>query len=745
MLNRMKIKHIILIFNLLAIPIILSGQRKLEGKIFDSDDKDELGLPGANVFWAGTTIGTTTNAAGYFSIKRVRESNKLIVSFVGYKTDTLKIGEDEEYIKHSLFQGKEMSEVLIIGRASGTYINRVDPILTVNITGAELCKAACCNLSESFETNASVDVNYADASTGAKQIQLLGLAGTYTQILAENIPSVYGINSAYGLNYIPGPWMESIQISKGTSSVRNGYESMAGQINVEYKKPRTSEKFYTNGFFSNNGRKEINANSSVILNKRWSTMILAHGEIQSSTSDHNHDGFRDEPDIRQYNFFNRWDYMTSKFTFRTGFKYLNEERIGGQFTYKPANTDTWSDGFGIRINTERFDGFSKLGGVFGNKGNMSIGWIQNAAYHSQNSFFGMRVYEGVQKTYYSNLLYQWNPGLSKHSIDAGLSYKYDLYNEKLDALPLGREESVPGIFTQYTYTDSAKMTAIAGIRVDFHNLYGTLVTPRFHFRYVINPVLTLRFSAGKGYRAGNILAENTFLLASSRDMIIAGDLDIEEAWNTGLSLTANVPVGSKVFKIAGEVYRTNFINQIIADMDADVNEVRFYNLDGKSFSNVMQIEVSSKLTEGFDLLTAFRWNDVKMTIDGILREKPLTSKYKGLVTASWLTHLRKWQFDYTLQVNGPGRIPSTFSNPETYRRNDTFKPYAIMNAQITRNFKKWNIYIGSENLTNFMQHNPIIAADDPFGDYFDSSLIWGPVHGRKIYAGFRIFFNRDSE
>jgi outer membrane receptor protein involved in Fe transport len=741
----MKSKKYILITGLLLMPLALTAQGKLEGKIFDSADKDELGLPGANVVWAGTNTGTSTNPAGYFNLKRVRETNKLVISFIGYKTDTVEVPADVDYFKHSLSQGAQLAEVIVSDRAPGTFINRADPILTVNITAAELCKAACCNLSESFVTNASVDVNYSDASTGAKQIQLLGLAGIYTQILSENIPLVYGLNSAYGLSYVPGPWMESIQISKGTSSVRNGYESIAGQINVEYKKPRTSEKFYMNGFLSDAGRKEFNANTSLILNSKLSTMILAHGEMQGNAPDHNTDGFKDEPDIRQFNLLNRWDYMTERFTVRFGIKALGEERIAGQFAYQPRNPDTWTNGFGININTRRYEGFSKIGGVFKEDQSMSLGWIQNFSYHDQKSFFGQRKYDGNQKAYYSSLLLQWNPNLGKHTFDLGASYKYDLYDEQLDNLPLGREESVPGLFAQYTYTDSAKVTAIAGIRTDFHNMFGTLVTPRVHLRYVISPALTLRASAGKGYRAGNPLAENAFLLASSRIISIAPDIDIEEAWNAGMSLSASFPIGTRLIKLSGEAFRTSFLNQTIIDMDASVDEVRFYNLDGKSYSNILQFEASSQLFEGFDLLAAWRWNDVKMTIDGVLREKPLSSRYKGLLNASWLTHLRKWQYDYTLQYNGPGRIPSTELNPDPYKRNDSFKSYMVMNAQVTRNFRHWNIYAGVENLTNFMQHEPVISADDPFSDYFDSSLIWGPVHGRKIYAGFRIFFNRETE
>ena len=525
---------------MLLVPVLLTGQKTIEGKIIDASDKDELGLPGASVIWAGTTTGTSTNAAGYFNIKRVRQTDKLVISFVGYKNDTITTGPEEEYIKHQLHQQNELGEVLVFGKASGAFINRVDPILTIKITGAELRKAACCNLSESFETNASVDVNYSDASTGAKQIQLLGLSGSYTQILAENIPAVYGLATAYGLNYIPGPWMESIQVSKGTSSVRNGYESMAGQINVEYKKPVTSEKLFINGFISDAGRQEVNATTSVILNKHLSTMLMAHSELQNSNKDHNMDGFRDEPDIKQYHFFNRWDYMTETFTFRTGIKYLEEERIGGQFSYQPENPDTWADGFGIKINTKRFEGFTKTGVVFPKDRSMTIGWIQNVAFHDQNSFFGRRSYDGSQKTYYSNLLYQWNPLLSKHTLDAGISYKYDLYDEKLDTLLFGRKESVPGLFAQYTYADTAKITVVAGIRADFHNLFGALLTPRLHLRYVITPDITLRASSGKGFRAGNILAENTYLLASSRVMYIPDNLKASIAKDGTVNLCLKV-------------------------------------------------------------------------------------------------------------------------------------------------------------------------------------------------------------
>jgi outer membrane receptor protein involved in Fe transport len=748
-------KNLIILFMISLVPAMATGQGRIEGKVMVAGaDRASDGdiLPGASIVWAGTTTGTSANTAGYFTLRRVRGHDLLVASFVGYTSDTVLVTPDTEYIEIFLEESSLIDAVTVIGRATGAHIDRDATIATVNITAAELCKAACCNLSESFVTNASVDVNYADAATGAKQIQLLGLAGSYVQILTENIPAMYGLGAAYGLSYIPGPWMESIQVSKGTASVRNGNESITGQINVEYKKPATSEIVFVNGFVSDAGKIETNANASVRLSDYWSTMLLGHGETQSGARDHNHDGFRDEPDVRQYSFMNRWDYLSNNLTFRAGIKYMREERIGGQFDYSRNDPNTWDSGYGINIGTERAEAFTKLGGMFGPSDNMSLGWIQSMTFHEMNSWLGFNQYDATQKSYYTNLLYQYFPA-EKHTVDAGVSYRFDHYDE-LQAIyrPLadqvipGHEaetvESVPGMFLQYTYNDSAKVTLLAGVRYDFYRNHGARFTPRVHLRYEIMPHLTLRASAGKGYRTVHVLAENMYFLASSREMIIAGDLDIEEAWNAGVNLTGYIPIGGRELRLTGEAHRTSFVKQIVTDLDTDIDRVLFYNLDGRSWSNVFQVEAQMQPVTGLDISAAWRWNDVWQTIGGELREKPLSSRYKGLLTVSYTTRMRKWQVDYTLQYNGPGRIPSTLANPEPYRGNDYFSAYPVMNAQVTRYFRKWSVYLGAENITGSRQHNAIIAPEDPFGPYFDGAMIWGPVHGRKLYAGFRFAIDR---
>ncbi len=748
-------KQLLTIAIIILSPLLASGQGRIEGKVMTSggSSSDEAeGLPGASIIWAGTTVGTSANAAGYFTIRRVKDHDLLVASFIGYASDTIRITPDTDYIEFRLKEGNLIDEVLVISRASGTHLDRESPIATFNITSAELTKAACCNLSESFVTNPSVDVNYSDAATGAKQIQLLGLAGSYVQILTENIPAMYGLGAAYGLSYIPGPWMESIQVSKGASSVRNGNESITGQINVEYKKPATSELVYVNGFMSNAGKIETNANASVKLNPYWSTMILGHGETQTGTRDHNGDGFRDEPDVRQYSFMNRWDYLSNHLTFRAGIRYLQEERTGGEFGYRRTDENTWDKGYGINIGTERLEGFTKLGGVFGPTGNVSVGWIQNASYHDMGSWFGYKSYDATQRSYYTNLLLQYFPS-ERHTIDAGASYRLDHYDETAGAFspvtglishdPAATTvESVPGVFLQYTYSDSARLTLLAGVRYDFYRNHGARFTPRLHLRYDITPHLTLRASAGKGFRTVHVMAENMYYLASRREISIADNLNIEEAWNSGVNLTGYIPLRGRELRLTAEAYRTGFISQIVTDIDSDVSKVMFYNLNGKSFSNVLQLEAQMQPLSGLDITAAWRWNDVQQTIGGVLRERPLTSRYKGLLALSYTTRMRKWQADYTLQYNGPGRIPSTMANPEEYRNSEQFSAYPVMNAQLTRYFRKWSAYVGAENITGAHQQNAIIAADDPFGPYFDGSLIWGPVHGMKLYAGFRFAIDR---
>jgi len=739
----MKTKIIIYLILFILTPLSQIFAQSISGTVMEKNEKnDRLPLLGANVYWAGTTIGTNTDTKGFFKLEKPNQVDlKLVISFVGYKTDTMSISADQESISCVLEKEVYLDNITVKGYAKGVHFDRLNPLAAQVVTSGELKRAACCNLSESFVTNASVDVSYSDAVTGAKQIQLLGLAGTYTQIQAENIPILRGLGSTFGLSYVPGSWMESIQISKGTASVANGYESITGQINIEYKKPWNDEKFFANVYTNSEGMTETNADYSFNVNAKISSMVLVHSEYSQSRLDHNMDTFLDHPLVKQYNIFNRWKYQGEKLQSQFGIKYLNEQRIAGQSSYRTGDSISTSSPFGIDIDTRRIEGFGKVGYIF-DRPETSLGFIVSASNHDQNSIFGLKKYNADQQSLFANLIFITYLGSTNHSIKTGLSYNFDNYNENLNSINFDRKERVPGAYFEYTYKWLEKLTLMGGLRYDHHNSFGGFITPRAHIRYQPIDQITIRSSIGLGYRSPSILAENSYLLASSRQIVFLESPKMEKALNYGINIVQRYKLFDRELTISTDYYRSTFENQVVVDMNQSVNSIYFYNLKGKSYSNSAQIEVNYEPISGFNVTAAWRLNDVKTTINGKLEQKPLMSKYKGLVSLGYKTPLKKWQFDYSIQFNGGGNLPDMNGYPLALQKRSTFSAYTIMNAQITKYFRKFEVYVGVENLTGFMQENPIISPDTPYGPYFDASMVWGPLTGSKYYAGLRMSISK---
>lgn len=733
----MKLKTILLIIAYLCIANAVFTQ--VTGSVSYRDGGKIVPLSGANVYWYATQIGTVTDVSGKFIIEKPENARLLIVSYVGFTTDTIAITRKSQHIEVVLTESNLLDEVTVGERANTTTFDRLDPLVTQKINDGELKQAACCNLGESFETNASVDAAYSDAGTGAKQIKLLGLSGRYVQMMTENIPNFYGLATPYGLEYVPGPWMQSIAISKGTASVVYGYEAMTGQINTWYKEPHhKADNFYLNLLANDAGKTEINTDFTYRLGKKVSGMLLLHGGYDWTENDHNNDGFMDMPLVKRYFLFNRYNAEWKPgFESKFGVKLLYEDRSGGQLS-------DMLNPYVISIDTRRAEAFFKSGYTFAGEPLQSLSLISSWSYHDQKSIFGNTLYNASQQSFYVNSIFTSEIGSSeKHSMQAGLSYKFDNYTENLNEDNFDRNESVPGAFVEYSFAPTAAFKVVTGARVDYHNLYGWFFVPRMHLRYKIAPLTTLKASVGKGIRTPAVLAENAYLLASSRTMVISTDLLPEVAWNAGGNIMQQIPVGNREITLVADFYRTSFVNQVVVDLDEDINRVLFYNLEGQSYSNVAQIEIMYPFIKGMDFTAAFRYNDVKQNIGGVLREVPFTSNFKALLSASYKTPLKKWQFDFTSQFNGGGRIPSTLENPEFYQRETRFEPYVILNAQITKYFRKWELYAGVENITNFVQHNPVIASEDPWGEYFDAAMVWGPLHGRKFYLGIRYAINRN--
>ena len=550
----------ILIFTALSVQINLFATN-VEGWIFDGGDSNKkTPLTGANVYWIGQTSGTITDQVGYFSLNKPEGAHMLVVSFVGYASDTIHV-DGKKAIQHTLYPGAQLAEVTVTERVKATTISRLNPRLTQTISQKELTRFACCNLSESFETNASVDVSYSDAVSGVKQIRLLGLDGRYSQLMMENIPILRGAETAFGLDYIPGTWMESIQVSKGSSAVKNGYESMTGQIDIQFKEPFGDEKFHFYSYANQDGKVESNLGYAYEINEKWATSILLHGATHLREMDMNDDGFLDKPMTNIGTFLNRWNFQGEKVEGKFGIGYLAEERNGGQVDFDHDKSQQSQSAYGIGVDVERFNVFSKMGFLFG-RPQTSLGTILSFNYFDRNSFYGNRVFNTEQVNLYGNFVFQTYLFNTKHSYNTGLSVMYDENNSLYQDSAFNNTNIVPGVFLEYNYKPTDKLTFMAGMRYDHSSQYNGFFTPRIHFKYRFLEYLTIRTSAGKGYRSAYAINENTGLLASSRVFAFEEEIEQEEAWNYGASLVTDYPLLGRDVTFSLEYFYTQFENKL---------------------------------------------------------------------------------------------------------------------------------------------------------------------------------------
>lgn len=734
----MNLKYIIVLL-ILGIPRIGFAQEVIKGKVTSATNEP---LVGATVQILNTSQGSITDVNGSFEVADVKGNDRIVISFIGYVNDTIEASFNSELTIVLEENPEKLDEVLIEGKSSG--IDALQPILSELISEKELLKAACCNLSESFETNASVDVSFADAITGAKTIRMLGLDGRYVLIGREGIPHVRGLNSRYGLTYVPGTWIQSIDVGKGAGTVINGYESMTGQINVEFKKPENSEKWYFNTYANSFGRVELNANHATKINDKWSTALLLNTQFLGSEIDNNDDGFMDLPKSRMVNLLNRYKFTGDQLRVQFGIQYMKSDMAGGQLGYKFGDELLLNPIYGFRNDDQRVELFGKMGMIFPQKPYQSWGLQYSLSYQEFDGGAGRRLYSGSEKTAYANLIYQNVIGNTRHQYKTGISYLYDGFDERFISelntsvdSAFSRSESVPGVFYEYNYLPNEDLTLVAGIRTDFHNLYGTYFTPRLHLRYALTDHWTLRASAGKGYRTPNAIMENSQVLVSSRQLIIEEAPKPEIAWNLGGSLVADFHVKEKPLSFVLDYFYTNFENQLIYDQDRSSSALFIYNLDGKSFAHSIQVEAQYEVYKNLDLKTAYKFYNVQMTTDGKLQPMSFVSRDRFFLNLAYATRFEKWKADLTWNWNGKKRLPDTSDSPEAFQRAGFSPEFSVLNAQISRGFRWGSIYLGGENMLNFRQNDPIVDPENPFGESFDASMVWGPIAGRVVYAGIR--------
>ena len=731
--------YYLIILSFCCITNIVNAQ--IKGLIQGADGSQKKPLYGAKIKLLQAKTGAVSREDGTFELVLPKElPDTLVISAFGYNPDTLIVSKKDRFtaLNILLYSDKLLPEILIEYRKNGHSISRLKTLHVEELTAIELRKAACCNLSESFETNASVDVNITDAVSGAKKIQMMGLDGVYTQIQMENIPYLRGLESAFGLSSLSGTWIESIQITKGTGNVVNGYESMAGLVNLELKKPDEMEKIYLNVYQNIFGRSEFNFNKGIILNPKWSTGFLGHVSSTYGNIDRNKDAFRDLPTGDNTAFMNRWAYKGKKMEAQFGINFYRDRKVGGQtsfFRNEENQVDTVN--YGVLINSKHIDIYGKTG-FFGKRPMQSLGIVYNIKHQEIDGFFGLKNFSGLEKRGYINVIYDDIIGTSDHKIKVGTSFVAIDISQKADTLSQKRMELVPGIFAEYTYT-GRRLTGVFGSRYDYHSIFREQFSPRVHLKYLLSEMTDLRFTAGKGWRVPNFIIDNISLLASSKQWIAPSETKPEISWNIGGSLVHEMKIFERKASISLDFYHTRFENQLIVDRDDAINAIVFSNLKNSSFSNSFQTEFSFSLIKNLDIRLAYKFLDVQAKYGNEMRQQVMIPRQRGFVNIAYITRNKRWEYDFTCSVFSPSRLPiqRDFSN-DTLLISDMKSPiYAMINAQITHIYKKFDFYLGGENLTNSTQKNPIIDAANPFGSKFDATNIYMPITGINIYVGIR--------
>jgi outer membrane receptor for ferrienterochelin and colicins len=730
--------------------LVLQAQNNLSGHVF-FDQKSPVEM--ASVFWENTTIGTTTDKNGKFTIPISNDSSVLVISYVGFKTQKVTI-QNQTMVHIKMEWDDTLDEVVLTKVRSSLQKSMLTAANVTNMSSKELTKAACCNLSESFETNPSIDVNFSDAVSGTRQIRMLGLTSPYITMTEENILAMRGGAQYSGLSFIPGPWVHSIQITKGAGSVINGYESISGQINYEFLRPQEEPTLFVNAFGGMGGRYELNTHYNTQLNEHWATGLLVHGNFRNEKNDMNNDGFLDNPLMRQINILNHWKYGIcgkTGITAEMKWRYFSDSKQSGQVAFDPNVPRNNQLFWGSEIDTQQFVASAKIGYVFPEMEYQSLGFQNQFSDYRQDGYFGLRNYFVRHQSWYSNLLFASIINNTLHKFTTGASFQWDRFEEVYLTEDFSRRDIGVGAFFEYSYNNDDNLSYTLGGRIDYNNRLGTFVTPRAHIRYQPTELTTLRLSAGRGKRLANVFMENQNLFASNRSFILPTlpqgnngfyNLNPEIAWNYGLSIIQKFKLFGKDADFSADFYRTDFQNQVVVDLDASTQQVQFYNLNGKSFANSLQLDFNMSPAKHLEWRTSYKFYDVQNNNSIGLQQRVLQPRHRFFTNLAYETHLqddnKQWKFDATFNWLGEQRMPVSSGNPSEFQWNPMAPSFYTINAQITRVFSKnFEIYVGGENMNNYRQPNAIIAASDPFGNYFDSSMIYGPVFGAMYYTGLR--------
>lgn len=715
-------------------PLKAQEAKLLKGQVLGEANQP---LVGVAVYWPYHQDGVTTNEEGFFELPFYPNAY-LVVSYIGYQQDSIYITQNN-FISHQLQPDLAFSDVEVESKRVGIYTN--DGIVKENvITQDELKKAACCDLSGCFETEATVQPQVTNMITQSKELRMLGLAGVYNQVLFEGLPGfVNGLSYTYGLSTYPGPLIQNIFVAQGANSVIQGHEGMSGQINLEVRMPDTNELFlntYVNSF----GEQQYNVQYAATKGN-WKSMTAVHWARPGGRFDHEGDGFMNVPLISRQVFFHQSAFDYDQGEVLAGLRFSRENRVGGQIDYEPDEHKGGREVYGQYIDYLQPEMWLKWTHQLGESWQLNYHW--GGQYHQQDANFGLRKYEAEQWGQYHRLGFTLDKKRSQ--LRLGGSFRHFQINESVDnilfhlpvppsenPLKIQRTDQILGAYAEYEYDLVAeKLSVMGGYRIDHHQDFGAFGVPRLLVKWNSWKNADFRFSAGRSWRIPNVLSENVFLLAGNRNLYFQETILPEEAWTWGVNYTQDFEVMGQAWSLGADFYQVLFSRQFFPDMDRRQNAAFINNGGGAAQSNSLHLHWSAAWSDRIATRLSYTYLDVYTTIDGEKRTLPFNHEHKLLGVVSYQPLHENWQLDVNVHWYGEQRLPD-LKDERAFS-----EPFTLLNAQFSYDFKWLEVYTGVENILDFRQNFPIRSWEQPFGPLFDPSYTWGPTRGREFYLGLR--------
>jgi outer membrane receptor for ferrienterochelin and colicins len=739
----MKYTFISICFFLISLPT-LAQSVTISGTVKDAETREPLMF--ATVQIKGSSIGTTTNEQGHFSVdapKELTTNGKLIVSYVSYTPDTLALHARQS--KYTILLRKDFKALQEVVVVSGTMkeVSKMNSPIPVEIYSPALfLKNPTPSIFESLGMVNGVQpqLNCNVCNTG--DIHINGMEGPYTMILIDGMPIVSSLSTVYGLSGIPNSMVKRIEVVKGPASTLYGSEAVGGLINIITKDPSTSPIFHTD--ISATSLLEYNADISTKWSLKKTQALLGINYFNFNNKiDVNNDNFTDLTQQNRISIFNKWDFhRQDNRQASVAFRYVYEDRWGGVLNW--TKNDRGSESiYGESIYTNR----AELIGNYQLPIKQKIIFDYSYNYHLQDSYYGKVKYLADQQVAFGQ--FRWDKKVGKHDLLLGLPFRYVKYDDNTpgtaseDTVHVSNKPMytfLPGIFVQDEIGLNEKVTILTGLRYDRHNHHGNIVSPRVSLKFSPDKNNTLRLSTGNGFRVVNLFTEDHAALTGARQVIIESELKPEESWNVNLNYASNIAHSSGFIGLDASVFYTYFTNKIVGDFHTDPEAIIYNNLQGHAISKGITLNTDISFMSRFKIITGVTFMDVyqveKTGAEDIKMPQLFAPKVSGTYALSYSLDKLGLTFDLTGRLNGPMHLPTARENGD--ERPGKSPWFTIMNFQITKTSNTgWEFYLGAKNLLNFMPKDPIFYWQDPSAPEFDTSYNYAPVQGIKGFAGIR--------